>query len=88
MKFKIKIPEDKNHKLYPNRYNEIHKVCCKLCPSGDGMRNDPEVEEQLKLPKEKRVKCVFLCGWRQSKLCKGFCDTMGLDEDYIKSNDL
>lgn len=83
MELKFKIPEDKNKKLYPNRYKEIHKVCCEECPSGEGMVNDPEVEDQLKLPKEERAKRVFLCGWRQSKLCKGFCNAMGVDEDYL-----
>lgn len=67
---------------YPNRYKEIHKVCCKNCPS-DKDRSDPKSEELKKLPSEYLVDHVFPCAWRPSKLCKGVCDNYGVNEKLI-----
>lgn len=68
---------------YPNRHQQIHKACCKNCPSYKG-RSDPEADEYGKLPLEKRINHVFPCGWRPSKLCKGICDNYGVNEEIIK----
>ena len=71
-------------KKYPNRHNEVHKECCKNCPSKDG-QTDPEVEWEIaNVPKEQLVYHAFPCAWRASKLCKGICDNYGIDEEFIK----
>ena len=68
---------------YPNRHKEIHKQLCKNCPSQYG--HDPETQ-QIKdtCSKEWIAKnTLFVCGWRGSKLCKGYCDSMDIDQEYI-----
>lgn len=78
--------------LYPNRHNEIHKVACKRCPSVINKYHrensdfiDYEFEDTKILPKESIANdLAFVCAWRQSKLCKGFCDDFGIDEKYLK----
>lgn len=70
--------------MYPNRHREIHKVHCNGCPSSFGM--DEESEDISKYPKELIAKeFLFVCYQRQSKLCKGLCDNMGIDEEYLIS---
>lgn len=70
---------------YPNRHKEIHKVCCKNCPSSKSYK-DPETESYKSLPKEVLAKeYVFVCAWRNSKLCKGICDEYNIDEKYLES---
>lgn len=73
---------------FPNRHKEIHKDCCKNCPSNIGMQNgntDPESAEIKTYPKERIVEeYLFVCGWRPNKLCKGLCDYMEIDERFIK----
>ncbi len=74
---------DEMNRLYPNRHNEIHKVSCQHCPSAKG--TDPESEEIKTYSKELIVKeFLFVCAWRESKLCKGLCDKMGIDEKFIE----
>jgi hypothetical protein len=69
-------------RLYPNAHKEIHKGCCKKCPSAMG--TDPETEDIKTYPKELIAKkFAFVCAWRNSKLCKGFCDNMGIDQQYL-----
>lgn len=68
---------------YPNRYKEIHKTPCKNCPSVINKENgiiDPENEEVKLFPREEQIKTVFPCGWRSSKLCKGYCDEFNITE--------
>jgi hypothetical protein len=75
--------------LYPDRHTTIHKSPCKHCPSHQDKLNgrlDPESEEIKTYPKELIAKeFLFVCYCRQSKLCKGLCDNMGIDEEYLKS---
>jgi hypothetical protein len=73
-------------KMYPNRNKEIHKVPCKNCPSVIDKLNgviDPEVEDTKMLPREEQIKTVFTCGWRPSKLCKGYCDEFNIKEEDL-----
>ena len=52
---------------YPNRHKEIHKVCCKKCPSANGS-TDPESEDIKTLPKDVIAKnYLFVCAWRNRK---------------------
>ena len=68
---------------YPNRHKEIHKGCCKHCPSNN-FPDDPESEDIKTLPKEFIAKeYLFVCAWRNSKLCKGNCDNMGINQDFL-----
>lgn len=74
--------QDDIEKKYPNRHREIHKVPCKRCPSSFGM--DEESEDISKYPKELIAKeFLFVCYKRQSKLCKGLCDNMKIDQQYL-----
>lgn len=50
----------------------VHESPCVNCPSTRG--TDPEVQDILKLPREKRVETAFPCAWRREKLCKGYWD--------------
>lgn len=71
---------------YPNRYKEIHKVPCRNCPSIIDKLNgviDPENEEVKSFPREQQIKTVFACGWRPSKLCKGYCDEFNIKEEDL-----
>lgn len=75
--------------LYPNRYNEIHKVACINCPSVINKKNgikDLETEDIKKLNREDQIKSRFVCGWRGSKLCKGYCDELNIKEKDLKIN--
>jgi hypothetical protein len=82
----IKNHLDKYNKIelmYPNRYKEIHKSPCKNCPSIFNKENkiiDLENEEVKNYPREEQIKSVFPCGWRGSKLCKGYCDEFNIKE--------
>ena len=78
-------------RMYPNRHKQIHKVCCKNCPSEQDRIagvEDPESKD-IKEGYSKEViasEFLFVCAWRQSKLCKGLCDYMGIDQQFL--NDL
>jgi len=88
--FEIKEYADKQilrqkllEKQYPNRHAQIHKQCCKRCPSSFG--SDPETED-IKATCSKDFiadEFLFVCAWRPSKLCKGNCDFMGIDQGYL-----
>lgn len=73
---------------FPNRHKEIHKRCCKHCPSNNDRKKgikDLETEELKGLPKELIAKeYLFVCAWRTNKLCKGICDEFEIDEQFIK----
>jgi hypothetical protein len=73
--------------LYPNRYSEIHKVACVNCPSVVNKKNgilDLETENIKKLNRTDQIKSRFVCGWRGSKLCKGYCDELNIKEADLK----
>jgi hypothetical protein len=73
--------------IYPNRFKEIHKVACEKCPSVYYRENnisDPEVEDIKNYTREEQIKTVFPCGWRNSKLCKGYCDDFNINENDLK----
>jgi hypothetical protein len=64
---------------------QIHKGCCKGCPSS--FRMDEEAQEISRMPKELIAReFLFVCYKRPDKLCKGLCDNMGIDEEYLKNN--
>ena len=68
---------------HPNRHKIIHKGCCKPCPSNQNV-TDPECEDIKTLPKEEIAReYLFVCAWRNSKLCKGNCDNMGIDQEFL-----
>jgi len=83
---------DEQDRMYPNARREIHKVCCERCPTNNnriaGIK-DPESEDIKRcVPKEQIAKeYLFACAWRPSKLCKGICDFMGIDEEFLKNNE-
>ena len=81
--------EEMNRK-YPNRHKEIHKACCKECPTVQSQKLnlvDPEAEEISTYPKEIIAKnFLFVCYKRESKLCKGLCDYYGIDKEFIDNN--
>lgn len=83
----VEVINEENRK-WPNRHKEIHKGCCKHCPSNRCAKNgiiDPESDEIKTFPKELIVKeYLFVCAWRPNKLCKGNCNAMGIDETFIK----
>ena len=70
--------------LYPDRHKIIHKVPCKNCPSAH-YPPDPESQDiKDNISKEHFIKeYAFVCAWRQSKLCKGICDFMEVDQELI-----
>lgn len=80
---------DQADKQFPNRHNEIHKVCCKKCPSNHNKKNgnvDEESEQIKTFPKELIAKeYLFVCAWRPNKLCKAICDYYDIDENYLKT---
>lgn len=84
---KINLLKHKEIELkYPNRYKEIHKVPCRNCPTVFNKVNnilDPENEDIKTFPREEQIKSVFLCGWRSSKLCKGYCDEFNIKKDNL-----
>jgi len=68
---------------YPDRHKVMHKTPCKQCPS----TRDPDTESQdIKdnISKEYFIKeYMFVCAWRPSKICKGLCDFMEVDQELI-----
>lgn len=68
--------------LYPNRHKEIHKNCCKHCPSNTD-EPDPITEVFKNGPEENMINGVFVCAWRPSKLCKGICDQLKITENKL-----
>ena len=78
----------KDHDIkYPNRHKEIHKACCKECPSNNNVKQgiiDPESAEIKTYPKELIIKeFLFVCAWRPNKLCKGLCDYYNINQKLI-----
>lgn len=54
----------------------VHDQCCARCPSQPGSKPDPFTLDFMKLERDLRMKTVFPCAWRPSKLCKGYFDLM------------
>lgn len=78
---------DKMEQRYPNRYKEIHKVACVNCPSVVNKKYgavDLETEDIKKQSREIQIGSRFVCGWRGSKLCKGYCDELNIKEEDLK----
>jgi hypothetical protein len=75
----VKPPED-----IPRR---IYAVACSRCPSAH-YPPDPEAQDIAKLPKEERIRHVFVCGWRRGALCKGVCDELGVTDADLDHPDL
>ena len=74
---------NKTELMYPNRMKEIHKTACKNCPSVFNKKNnitDLETEQIKKESRNYQLQSVFPCGWRGSKLCKGYCDELKIKE--------
>lgn len=63
---------------------QIHKKPCKGCPSKN-WPDDPEtIDIRENYSKEVIAKeYLFGCLNDFSKLCKGLCDNMGIDEEYL-----
>lgn len=78
---------EEQEKKFPNRHKEIHKGCCKNCPSNNNLKQgitDFESEEIKTYPKDLIIKeFLFVCAWRPNKLCKGLCDYHEIDEKLI-----
>lgn len=95
IEFKTEVGEkiDQLNRLYPNRHKEIHLLECKHCPSkrdSDNGREDEESKEiKANYPKEFIAKeFLFVCAWRESKLCKGLCDYMEIDQEFLNNQNL
>jgi len=68
---------------YPDRHKQIHKTCCKQCPSTKG-EDEESVDIKASVPKEHIAReYLFVCAWRESKLCKGYCDYNDIDQEYL-----
>jgi len=76
---------DEMDRIYPDRHSTIHKVACQHCPSTKGQ--DPEAADiKANCTKhEIATRFLFPCGWRGSRLCKGYCDYNGIDQQYLDS---
>lgn len=57
---------------------EIHAHPCTYCPSVAG--DDPWLADMAAAPRVEQVASVFRCGWRPGKLCRGYCDRLGVTE--------
>lgn len=84
-KIKSSVDEyfEKMDRLYPDRHKVIHKGCCKRCPSAQG--EDPEVKDIKEHCSKEHIakEFLFVCAWRPSKLCKGYCDYNDIDQEFL-----
>jgi hypothetical protein len=61
----------------------IHARPCKHCPSAIGEKlgqHDEEATDYKAAPRDVQLESAFPCGWRPEKLCKGYCDFLGITE--------
>jgi hypothetical protein len=79
LKCKIKFP-----KKLVDVLPVIHNKPCDLCPSAHN-DPDPEVLDILQYSHGERVKTAFPCGWNGRKYCKGYCDSMGITNEDLKT---
>lgn len=83
MRLKIVAPP-----VPPPRPKEIHKAPCKHCPSAHAERvgeHDPESQDYKAAPRAIQLESCFPCGWRPEKLCKGYCDYLGVTEGDLRN---
>lgn len=78
-------------KMFPNRHIEIHKDYCKACPSNHNAlrgEEDPESKELKESCSKEHLahEYLFVCAWRPNKLCKGLCDYMEIDENFLQQH--
>lgn len=63
---------------------QIHKSPCNGCPSTKGY--DEESAEISTYPKELIAReFLFVCYKRPTKICKGLCDKMNIDQEYLNT---
>ena len=62
---------------------EVHRHPCAHCPSAHGP-GDPESEDLAREPRAVQVQAAFPCGWRPHKLCKGYCDNIGITDRELE----
>ncbi|MGH9903931.1 MAG: hypothetical protein ACRD68_19140 [Pyrinomonadaceae bacterium] len=43
-------------------------------------RHDPESLDYKAAPRDVQLDSVFRCAWRPEKLCRGYCDFLGVTE--------
>lgn len=66
------------------RPDSIHAAPCKRCPSAH-YPADPEAIDMKSWPIAEQHAHAFPCAWRPAKLCKGYCDSVGMtDADALK----
>lgn len=63
------------------RPTSIYKKPCGRCPSMHG--DDPESAEIRTWPRDLQLGLLFVCAWRQKKLCTGLCLKGGFTEPEI-----
>lgn len=63
----------------------IYKRPCPPCPSTKDFL-DPEVEDIKTWPREHQLDTVFVCAWRKTKNCKGYCDELGVTEAELRAS--
>jgi hypothetical protein len=73
---------------FPNRHKEIHKSCCKNCPSKQTrLKGIEDVESKEMKDSYNKAgliqECLFVCAWRNNKLCKGICDYFDITQEDI-----
>ena len=66
------------------RPTEIHESPCERCPSAH-FPPDPEALDMRQWPRRLQVEAAFPCAWRPEKLCKGYCDSIGMTEAEAES---
>lgn len=76
MRLKLPIVTD-----LPPTPTELHSAPCKQCPSTGDISEDYEMQEILESSKAVRQAHAFRCAWRPEKLCRGYCDVMGLTQE-------
>ena len=64
----------------------IHLHPCARCPADHGSRlgHDPEAQDLIAAPRALQLESVFRCSWRPEKLCKGWCDAVGVSESDLE----
>ena len=72
----------------PPRPTEIHASPCAHCPTVACQRSgvvDPESEEiRDACSRDQQIESAFRCAWRPEKLCKGYCDYLGITEEELR----
>jgi len=67
------------------RPTQIHRHCCKHCPSAPHREHDPESLAYAAADYETRVDAVFRCAWRPEKACKGNADLLRITEQDLRA---